>query len=127
MLILISIVGIFYRLARILVPAFSRHLLGRKLHGSQLARINLTSGECFVLEMIVDNLAQTPKLIDQVFEEIEKKLTEKQRSELQWKIAEVEDGYKGGNISLNTSGYKQETYPMMSENYPLNASAPTEL
>jgi len=76
--------------------------------------------------MIVDNLAQTPKLIDQVFEEIEKKLTEKQRSELQWKIAEVEDGYKGGNVSLNTS-YKQENFPIISENFPLNASAPTEL
>jgi len=125
-LLIISFLGIFYRLGRILVPSFSRHLLGRKLHGSQLARIHLTSGDCFVLEMIVDNLSQTPRLIDQVFEEIEKRLTEKQRSELQWKIAEVEDGYKGGNVSLNTS-YKQENFPMISENFPLNASAPTEL
>ena len=49
-----------------LTPVPPRHLLGRKLHGSQLARIHLTSGECFVLEMIVDNLSQTPRLIDQV-------------------------------------------------------------
>jgi len=128
MLLLISVLGVFYRLGRILVPAFSRYLLTRKIHGTQLGRLQLSSGDCFVLEMLVDNLSQTPKLIDQVLEEIEKKLTEKQRSQLHWKIAEVEDGYKGENISLNTSGYnKQENFPVMSENFPLNASAPTDL
>jgi len=136
--------------------------------------IDLSSGDCFVLEMVIDNLSQTPKLIDQMLEEIEKKLTEIQRSKLHWKIAEVEDGYKGENFPLNTSGYKgenfplntsgykgepfpmnangykgetfpmnksykgenfpqntstynQETYPVTEENFPLNASAPTDV
>jgi len=126
-LLLISLLGIFYRLARILVPPFSRHLLTRKIHGNQLSTVYLSSGDCFVLEMLVDNLSETPKLIDQVLEEVEKKLTEKQRSQYHWKIAEVEDGYKGENTTLNTSGFKQENYPMISESYPLNASAPTDL
>ena len=65
-LLLISLLGIFYRLARILVPPFSRHLLTRKIHGNQLSTVYLSSGDCFVLEMVVDNLSETPKLIDQV-------------------------------------------------------------
>ena len=74
---------------------------------------------CFFLVQIM--------LSFQVLEEIEKKLTEKQRSQMHWKIAEVEDGYKGENISLNTSGYKQEKFTIIPENFPLNASAPTDL
>ena len=43
-----------------------RYLLARKIHGSQLGRLHLTSGDCFVLEMVVDNMGQTPQLMDQV-------------------------------------------------------------
>jgi len=125
-LLFISFFGIFYRLGRILIPGFSRHLLSRKIHGDQLKRLKLTSGDCFVLEMIVDNLSQTPKLIDQVLEEIENKWTEKQRSQMQRNIADDEDGYKGETVSLNTS-FKQENFPIIRENYLLNASAPTDL
>jgi len=174
LLLFVSLLGIFFRWARIVVPSFSRYLLNRRIHGNQLQRIDLSSGDCFVLEMVIDNLSQTPKLIDQMLEEIEKKLTEIQRSKLHWKIAEVEDGYKGENFPLNTSGYKgenfplntsgykgetfpmnangykgesfpinksykgenfpqntstynQETYPVTEENFPLNASAPTDV
>merc|ERR1711892_1569060 len=115
LLILISIFGIFYRLGRIMVPAFSRHLLARKIHGKQLQGLHLTSGDCFVLEMVVDNMSQTPKDIDQMLEEIVKKLTEVQMSKRNWKIAEVEDGYKLDN------------FPIIRENFPLNASAPTDV
>merc|ERR1740128_565931 len=107
----------FFRWARIMVPSFSRYLLNRRIHGNQLQRIDLSSGDCFVLEMVIDNLTQTPKLIDQMLEEIEKKLTEIQRSKLHWKIAEVEDGYKGENFPLNTSGYKGESFTHNTSGY----------
>eukprot|EP00092_Neocalanus_flemingeri_P018947 GFUD01020527.1.p1 GENE.GFUD01020527.1~~GFUD01020527.1.p1 ORF type:complete len:460 (+),score=47.04 GFUD01020527.1:248-1627(+) len=139
LLLFISILGIFYRWGRIAVPSFSRYLLARKIHGKQLQRLHLTSGDCFVLEMVLDNMSQTPKMIDQMLEEVEKKLTEIQRSKLHWKIAEVEDGYKGENFPLNTSGYKGENFPLNTSGYkpenfpinpevfPLNASAPTDV
>ena len=92
-----------------------------------------------MLEMVVDNMGQTPQLMDQVeiihhlivimhlqhlqiLEEIHKKLT----SNLHWKIAEVEDGYKGDN-SLNTSTirYGPENFP--TENVALYPSAPTDV
>ena len=59
----------------------------------------------------------------QILQEIQKKLTAK----LHWKIAEVEDGYKGDNSSLSKSEYGPENFPIGAENFPLNPSAPTEL
>ena len=62
-----------------------------------------------------------------MLEEIVKKLTEIQMSKRNWKIAEVEDGYKGENFPLNTSVYKLDNFPIIRENFPLNASAPTDV
>ena len=45
---------------------------------------------------------------------------------MQRNIADDEDGYKGETVSLNTS-FKQENFPIIRENYLLNASAPTDL
>lgn len=116
-LLLISGLGLFYRWARIVVPSFSRYLLARKVHGAQLNRLNLTSGDCFVLEMLVDNMTQTPELIDQMLEELQKKLG----SNLYLKLSEVKDGYKGGdNFPLNTSEYVQENTPYGQENTPIS-------
>ena len=60
----------------------------------------------------------------QILEEIHKKLT----SNLHWKIAEVEDGYKGDN-SLNTSTirYGPENFPIGAETVALYPSAPTDV
>jgi len=70
---IISGLGLMYRWARIVMPSFSRYLLARKVHGAQLNRLNLTGGDCFVLELLVDNMTHTPELIDQVWEQMQKK------------------------------------------------------
>jgi len=123
-LLLLSGLGLFYRWARIAVPSFSRYLLSRKVHGAQLNQLNLTGGDCFVLEMLVDNMTQTPELIDQVLEELQKKLG----SNLYLKLAEVKDNYKGGdNFPLNNSEYAQENTPISSRVYgPTNYQVSTE-
>ena len=66
----ISVLGIFFRALRIFSPSFSKMLLLRKVHGSQLDGIILSSGECFVLEMVIDNLSNTPVFIDSVLTEV---------------------------------------------------------
>ena len=43
----------------------------RKVHGTQLNGLKLTSGECFVLEMIVDNLKTTPTMVTMFLDELE--------------------------------------------------------
>ena len=70
----ISCLGIVYRVLRIVSPSFSRMLLLRKVHGSQLNGIILSSGECFVLELVIDNLSNTPMFIDSVLNEVGVKL-----------------------------------------------------
>jgi len=70
-LLIVTTLGLFYRLTRILVPSFSRYMLMRKVPGDQLDSTYLTSADCFVLEQILANI-QSPKQKDQVLEEIGK-------------------------------------------------------
>ena len=46
----------------------------RKIHGKQLDGIKLTSGECFVLEMILDNLKSTPTMVAMFLDELNDRL-----------------------------------------------------
>ena len=70
-LLIISIMGLMYRLMRITFPLFSKVVLKRKVHGQSLGGVRMTSGESFVLEMLIDNLTRTPKLIDELVKEVE--------------------------------------------------------
>ena len=66
----ISCLGILFRVTRIVSPSFSKMLLLRKVHGSQLNGIIMSSGECFVLELVIDNLSNTPVFVDSVLTEV---------------------------------------------------------
>ena len=70
-------------------------LVIRKVHGGYLDRLSLTSGECFVLEMVIDNLRTTPTLVTAVLEELESRLADQELRSMAWKLADEEDGYKG--------------------------------
>lgn len=69
-LIAVSICGLIYRLARLFIPAFSKNRLLRRVHGRELRHLTLNCHDCFVLEMLLDNLA--PRLMEQVLDEIER-------------------------------------------------------
>jgi len=75
-LLIISIMGLMYRLMRITFPLFSKVVLKRKVHGQSLGGVRMTSGESFVLEMLIDNLTRTPKLIDELVKEVSSRLQE---------------------------------------------------
>ena len=51
----------------------------RKVHGTQLNGLKFTSGECFVLEMIVDNLKTTPTMVAMFLDELENRFVVVQR------------------------------------------------
>jgi len=113
-LLVLSVLGLVYRTARISIPSLSRYLLSRKVHGKslqQLERLRLSSGDCFVLEMVIDNLKGTPNLTGLVMEELDIRLTkqvEMDNSHNWTRMAEIEagleDGLKGDTFPLNTSG-----------------------
>ena len=75
--------------------------------------MQLTSGECFVLEFVIDNLKQNPNMVTGVLEELESRLTNEQERS-RW-LADEEDGYKGDGPDRwsqhNTSGYLAQSSP----------------
>jgi len=98
-LLVVAILGLIYRVARILVPDFSRWLLLRKIHGNQLSNANLRSADYFVLQQVLANLP-SPKLKDQVLEEIDK-LCE-QNEELVYPLTNVRYNQSPGNGMFNS-------------------------
>ena len=62
---------LFYLFTRIHQTERLRLFYCRKVHGTQLNELKLTSGECFVLEMIVDNLKTTPNMVTMFLDELE--------------------------------------------------------
>jgi len=109
-LLILSVLGLVYRTARISIPSLSRYLLQRKVHGRQLQRLPMNSGDCFVLEMVIDNLRGTPNLAGNVLDELDRRWTmelEMGKSHNWQRMAEIEagleDGLKGDNFALNTS------------------------
>merc|ERR1719431_208399 len=69
-LLVVSVFGIFFRLLRISNPWLSKCLLLRKAHGNQFKGLWLSSGECFVLGLFVDNFNKTQTLLNKIFDEI---------------------------------------------------------
>jgi len=115
-LLFVTLLGILYRSSRIALPGLSRYLLNRKVHGPQLNGLKLTSGEAFVLEMIIDNLKTTPNMATMFLDELEHRWPETMvpKTSKNWPgFADEEDGYKGHSdrYSLNTSGYLPPSSP----------------
>merc|ERR1712130_115028 len=69
-LLLFSALGVVYRAARMTVPAFSRVMLMRKVHGQQLATLMLSASEYFVLDLMVQNMES--RQMELVLGEVEK-------------------------------------------------------
>ena len=69
-LLVVSVFGIFFRMLRISNPWLSKCLLLRKAHGNQFKGLWLSSGECFVLGLLVDNFNKTPTLLNHILDEI---------------------------------------------------------
>merc|ERR1711933_373180 len=67
----LSVIGLVYRFARMMIPDLSRSILLRKVPASWLRTMELTSGESFVLESMAANMPHP--MIEQVIIEISKK------------------------------------------------------
>jgi len=79
-LIAVSVVGILYRFARIMIPDLSRSILTRKVRAWRLENLELSGADCFVLEMLADNIP--PQNMDQVLEHISKRTIAKLQNDL---------------------------------------------
>jgi len=67
----LSVIGLIYRLARIMIPDLSRAVLMRHVKAWSLDNLDLSSGDCFVLDMLAANVPHY--VMDQVLLEIAKK------------------------------------------------------
>merc|ERR1719291_47743 len=50
-------------LTRVVSPDFAKYSVSRKCHNENLDDVRITSGECFVLELIIDNLSNEPRKV----------------------------------------------------------------
>lgn len=71
----VSVLGLIYRFARIMIPDLSRSILMRKVRAWRLDNLELSGADCFVLHMLSDNLPCT--VMDQVLGEIGKRISPK--------------------------------------------------
>jgi len=71
----ISVIGLIYRFARIMIPDLSRSILMRKVRAWRLDNLELSGADCFMLDMLADNLPHP--VMDQVLGEISKRISPK--------------------------------------------------
>lgn len=71
----VSVLGLIYRFARIMIPDLSRSILMRKVRAWRLDNLELSGADCFVLDMLADNLPHT--VMDQLLGEISKRISPK--------------------------------------------------
>jgi len=72
-LLVMSILGVIYRVAGMSIPSFAKSRMSRKVHVGHLRDIHMTSAECFVLGMVLDNMSSRlmgPNVQDQMLEEL---------------------------------------------------------
>jgi len=79
-LIAISVLGIVYRFARIMIPDLSRSILTRKVRAWRLENLELSGADCFVLDKLADNMPM--QNMDQVLGEIAKRTVSKLQNDL---------------------------------------------
>jgi hypothetical protein len=71
----VSVLGLIYRFARIMIPDLSRSILMRKVRAYRLDNLVLSGADCFVLDMLADNLPH--QVMDQLLAEISKRTSPK--------------------------------------------------
>jgi len=76
----VSVLGLIYRFARIMIPDLSRSVLMRKVRAWRLENLELSGADCFVLDMLSDNLPHP--VMDQVLGEIAKRTVSKLQNDL---------------------------------------------
>ena len=76
---------------------FPRQTLSRKCHNGNLDGVRISSGECFVLELIVDNLSNEPRKVRELLREMRTKLAERTVTMTKGardRRADIEDGFR---------------------------------
>jgi len=71
-LIVVSVVGLIFRFARMMIPDLSRTLLLRKVHAAFLQDLDLSSADYFVLHFIAENIDHS--IMENVMEHVSKRV-----------------------------------------------------
>lgn len=76
LMLILSTIGLTYRLARLSMPGVSRALLVRRVRGWTLGSVELSGGECFVLDRLADNMPAV--VLEMVLGEVARRLGRQQ-------------------------------------------------
>merc|ERR1712106_524405 len=82
-LLVVSGLGVIYRIAYAMIPSFARSRLLRKIHSKGVDNFNLykfTTSYCFVLDLVLDNI-KDPRQKREVLEQINNLLNEELKDE----------------------------------------------
>jgi len=110
---MLSIIGVIYRIARVTLFSFSISMVSRKYHGKEIQKLGkLTTSDLFVLELVIQNLNHNPKTVRNFMVELSQKIKEDNSKKLRDKRGDLEDGLnktkKNGHLESNLM-YTNET------------------
>ena len=95
--------------------------MSRKCHNENLDGVKITSGECFVLELIIDNLSNEPRKVKDLLKEVKSKLSERKVSMkgTRDRRADIEDGFRQDKPpGYNKMMEEQLTAPLATKSAP---------
>ena len=104
----LSVIGFVYRTVRIVCVPFSRMMLNKKYHGEDLNHVYLSSSDCFVLELIIQNLNSNPIQVKQFIKELSIMMKENEKRQTN-KNENMENGFKKEYVSktIELASYKE--------------------
>ena len=87
----------------------------RKCHNEHLLGVRISPGECFVLELIIDNLSNEPRKVRDLLKEVKNKLAERMTEKgSRDRRADLEDGFR----QEKPPGYNKMMEPLAPKTAP---------
>jgi hypothetical protein len=120
LLLLLSLLGLTYRLARLGLPSLSRAMLLRLLPGQHLASIRLSAADYFMLEQLVQNLPDSA--LEGGLEEVEKGLLRARAA-----VLGLPSGSLPSVMVVEGGGGSKDEYGLMQSLTPSPATQCTDL
>jgi len=117
---MLSIIGVIYRIARVTLVSFSLAMVSRKYHGFEIHTMTkMSTSDLFVLELVIQNLNHNPRTVRNFMVELRQKIKEgNSKPRGRDNVADLEDGLKSKpsgyfKSNLNYSNEKKDSAQLL--------------